>query len=269
MLAVTIGGREARGLEDDFLTLQTPLTPHVLRTHLEKWAPWSHRIDFSNGLSTVDCARRVPFNQFPLRKFRFVEQAIPFAKMSGGRLLDIGCNAGYNSIHAARKYGFTSVGIDVVPRHLEVARWLTEMASVEAQFCEDSAETFSRPGQFDVVLHFGTLYHLRNPLLSLQQTFQNLRPGGYCGLETQVYDHPADPDICYFMHMHNNDPTNYWALSTPVLVKALALTGFREIVELKKVEATGLAEYMSRIFFIARRPESSPLVRRRPSSPPG
>ena len=64
-------------------------------------------------------------------------------------------------------------------------------------------------------LHFGTLYHLPNPVLSLQTTFDNLRSGGYLALETQVYDHPQDPNICYFMHMQNNDKTNFWALSTP------------------------------------------------------
>jgi hypothetical protein len=32
---------------------------------------------------------------------------------------------------------------------------------------------------------------------------------GYLGLETQVYDHPHDPNICYFMHMQNNDRTNF------------------------------------------------------------
>ena len=35
----------------------------------------------------------------------------------------------------------------------------------------------------------GTLYHLPNPVLSLRTTFDNLRPGGYLALETQVYDH--------------------------------------------------------------------------------
>src|ERR1700720_16816 len=62
--------------------------------------------------------------------------------------------------------------------------------------------------------------------LSLRTTFDNLRPGGYFALETQVYDHPEDANICYFMHMQNNDPTNFWALSSSVLTKCLELVGF-------------------------------------------
>jgi SAM-dependent methyltransferase len=80
-------------------------------------------------------------------------------------------------------------GIDIVPRHIEISRFLSEIAGVNAEFLIASAETFSRPEEFDVILHFGTLYHLPNPVLSLRTTFDNLRSGGYLALETQVYDH--------------------------------------------------------------------------------
>jgi len=237
------------------LTLQTSLGAEELRTRLKKWQPWSVRIDFSNGVSTNEFQQRKPF-EHPLIGFKFVEEVIPFAQLAGGKLLDIGCNSGYNSINAATKYGFSCTGIDVVRRHIEVSTFLAEIAKANAQFQIGDAETFSRPKGFDVVLHFGTLYHLLNPYLSLQTTFENLRPGGYLGLETQVYEHPQDPNICYFMHMHNNDPTNFWALSPSVLKKCLELIGFREIVEIRKiVRPQGLAENMARIVLAARRPE--------------
>ena len=243
-------------MEKQTLTLRTSLPPEELRDRLKNWEPWSIRVDFSNGVSTKDFKRRTPFNEHPLNKFSFVEAAIPFAELSGGRMLDIGCNAGYNSINAAAKYGVSSTGVDVVPQYIEAARFFTELAGVDAQFYTDSAETFSHPKEFDVALHFGTLYHLPNPVLSLQVTFDNLRPGGYLALETQIYDHPEDPNICYFMHMQNNDATNFWALSTSVLTKWLELVGFREIRQLLKVVPTeGLAQYMSRIILVARKPE--------------
>jgi SAM-dependent methyltransferase len=242
-------------MENDFLTLHTALPPEALKEKLQRWEPWSVRVDFNNGVSTKDFKRRTPFNEHPLNKFNVIESAIPFAELSGGKMLDIGCNAGYNSIHAAAKYGVSSTGVDAVARHIEVSRFLTELAGVNAQFDIGSAETFSRPKEYDVALHFGTLYHLPNPVLSLQVTFDNLRPGGYLGLETQVYDSPEDPNICYFMHMQNNDPTNFWALSTSVLMKCLELVGFGEIRQLFKiVPKKGLARHMSRIILFARKP---------------
>lgn len=47
-------------------------------------------------------------------------------------------------------------------------------------------------------------------------------------METQVYDHPDDPNVCCFMHMQNNDRTNFWALSTGALTKCLELQSYRE-----------------------------------------
>jgi 2-polyprenyl-3-methyl-5-hydroxy-6-metoxy-1,4-benzoquinol methylase len=134
-----------------------------------------------------------------LKKFSVIEAAIPFAEISGGRMLDVGCNAGYNCIHA-KKYGLSCTGIDVVPPYIESARFLSETAGINAEFFIASAETFSRPEKFDVALHFGTLYHLPNPVLSPRTTFDNLRPGGYFALETQVYDHPEDKYL--LLHGH-------------------------------------------------------------------
>jgi SAM-dependent methyltransferase len=242
-------------MEADFLTLHTSLSPEALQEKLRLWEPWSHRLDFDNGASTLNCARLTLFSESPLRKFRDAALAIHLGELAGGRLLDIGCNAGYNSIHAALEYQFSAIGVDIVPRHIEAARFLAELACVSCEFELASAETFSRPGEFDVILHFGTLYHLPNPLLSLQRSFENLKVGGYIALETQVYDHPQDPNICYFMYGQNNDTTNFWALSTPVLKKNLELIGFTEIQEIKRVPLPSLiqTQHMARIIVVARK----------------
>jgi SAM-dependent methyltransferase len=242
-------------MQGGFPTLHTTLAPEALKEKLRYWEPWGHRIDFDNGVSTKDFVRRVPFAEQPLGKFSVVEAAIPFGEVSGGRLLDIGCNVGYNSIHAATKYGASCTGIDIIPKHVEISRFFSEVAGANAQFLIASAETFSRPQEFDVVLHFGTLYHLPNPVLSLRVGFDNLRPGGYLALETQVYDHPEDTNICYFMYMQNNDNTNFWALSTSALTRCLELVGFREIRRLKLVPLRGLVKHMARIILVARKPE--------------
>lgn len=55
------------------------------------------------------------------------------------------------------------------------------------------------------------------------------------------------------MHMQNNDPTNFWALSTPVLKKNLELIGFADVQEVKKVVLSMLAEHMARIMVVARK----------------
>jgi len=241
-------------MEDGFLTLHTTLASEELKQKLQRWKPWTHRFDFDNGVSTRNFANLTQFNERPLGKVALFAPGVPFAELAGGRLLDVGSNVGHNSIHAAVKYRFSTIGIDIHSRYIEASRFLAGVAGVSCEFELGSAETFSRPREFDVVLHFGTLYHLPNPLLALRQSFENLKPGGYLALETQVYDHPQDPNICYFMHMQNNDATNFWALSTHVLKKNLELIGFSDVREVKKIIMPTLAEHMARTHLVARRP---------------
>lgn len=237
------------------LRLKTSLVPDELRARLREWEPWSVRIDFSNGVSTSEFQRRRPFSEYPLAKFAIVEGVIPFHNLIGGQLLDVGCNSGYNSLHVAARYGLRPLGIDVTPRHIEVSRFLARLGGFAAEFQLRDAEEFCSPGRFDVILHFGTLYHLPNPLRALKMSFTNLKSGGYLALETQLYDNPADPNMCYFMHMQNNDPSNFWALSTSVLQRYLQLAGFIDIRILKRVvPAIGLGAHMSRVMLSAQKP---------------
>ena len=240
----------------DVLTLPTLLSAEELREQLKIREPWRAKIDFNNGISTADFKRRAPFNEHPLLKLLAVAPLIPFRQMKGRELLDVGCNVGYNSIYLAQTYGISCTGVDLDPRNIEIASFLAGLAQVDVEFVLDSAETFNRTRGFYVVLHFGTLYHLRNPLLSLQNSYHNLRRGGYLAIETQVYDDPDNPNACYFMHMQNDDCSNFWALSPSVLNKVLELSGFVEMKELFRiVPAVGLAPKMARILVLARRPK--------------
>ncbi len=239
--------------ESFVLSLTTDLSPEALTEKLRAYEPWGHRFDFSNGVSTKDLVKRTPFSDTTLLKIKTIERSLPFDDVRGGNVLDIGCNSGHNSIYLASKFAMQPTGIDVSPRHIEVSNLLSEAAGIDGTYELGNAETYCREEHFDVVLHLGTLYHLANPLLSLQTTFKNLKKGGYLALETQVYDHPKDKNICYFMHMHNNDSTNYWALSTPVLKQCLQLIGFHDIQELLKVSPKILEKHMSRIILVARK----------------
>ena len=134
-------------MEGDFLTLHTSLAPEALKEKLRRWEPWSHRLDFDNGVSTLDCARRTPFTEAPLLKFAHAASAIPFAELAGGRLLDIGCNAGYNSIRAALKYQFSTTGVDTDRRHIEVARSLAAMAGASCDFELAMPKRLPAPGR--------------------------------------------------------------------------------------------------------------------------
>lgn len=238
------------------LRIETSASPDELRARLDEWAPWNTLIEFSNGVTTAEFEHLSSFQE-PLFNVTQVERHVPFESFRGGALLDVGCNAGYNSIYLATKYGLRPVGVDVQQRVLDAAAFLSSLAGVEAEFLIAHADSFVRPSSFDVVVHFGTLYHLQNPFRSLQSAFVNLKPGGYLALEAHCYDDPDDERACYFIHGLNNDPSNFFALSTSTIRTCLTLLGFDEPQECFRYETRVIdRDNMFRVGLVARKGES-------------
>lgn len=233
------------------LTITTSLAREPLLEQLRKWQPWRHEICFSNGVKTSDLQTTTPFTRTPLNKINALEAHLPMEDLKGGRALDIGFNAGYNSIYLATRYGMKVTGVDVWDRHKDVAEFLAAQASCEStEFMLHDATTFVRPDTFDLILHFGTLYHLPNPLLSLENCARSLRKGGYLGLETTCYL-GSDPSLCKFVWGFNGDRTNFWALSKPVLEDVLRLYGLTDVRLLLEAKMEIYKGEMSRVLYVA------------------
>jgi SAM-dependent methyltransferase len=91
-----------------------------------------------------------------------------------GRLLDIGCSAGF-FLARARKVGWAVAGLEPDPQAVEFAR---ETFGLEVT--EGFLGQADLPGNsFDVVTIFGALEHTPHPDLSLRQIGELLVPGGY------------------------------------------------------------------------------------------
>jgi SAM-dependent methyltransferase len=245
------------------LRIETNSDAEELRERLEEWAPWSVLIEFSNGVNTGELEQRFPFTRSPLWKLGQFEGTVPFATL--GEVLDVGCNVGYNAIHLARTCGARCVGIDVWKPVIDAASYLAALADADCVFELAHAESFIRPEAFDLVLHFGTLYHLPNPLTGLRAAWENLRPDGWLCIETQTYDDPADDRLCYWLHGLNNDPSNFFALSTAIVRETLELLGFTDVTEVDRgATAVGDREHMYRVMIAARKLAGPPLEQRWP-----
>jgi len=217
---------------------------------LRAYSPWRVAVDFSNGAKSSDHPKFEPFNPRPLNKLEIIRQHVP-GEMLKGRVLDVGHNAGYNCIDLAGK-GATAVGIDVVPRHQAVARWIAEAAGANASFHIASAETYCEPGSFDCVLHLGTLYHLPNPVLSLETAARNLKPGGWLALETTAYIGPgAENHLNKWVYGFGGDKSNTWALAKPTLVQMLEVVGFESIRLIHEMQPKVSGADLSRVLYTA------------------
>ena len=197
-----------------------------VRRVLQAYAPWRHRIDFSCGVSSADFETFKPFNDTPTSKILSVEHEL--GPLTGfKRALDIGCNAGYNSIYLAERHGMEVVGMDFSDRHVKVATELARLTGTRScSFLQGNAETFVDPKGFDLVVHFGTLYHLKNPVLALETALKNLRPGGMLLIETQLYGWPWETRA-KFIYGLGGDNTNWWALGERSLLRICEVLGAR------------------------------------------
>jgi len=95
-----------------------------------------------------------------------------------GRLLEIGCGIGVDSIQLA-KCGYDVTAVDLTESALEVARDYAKLRGVEIDFRRANAEQLEFDDDaFDVVYSFGVLHHTPDIEKALAEAYRVLKPGG-------------------------------------------------------------------------------------------
>ncbi len=95
-----------------------------------------------------------------------------------GRLLDVGCGAGY-FLDAARLAGWQAQGVELSPAAAQVGRQDLGLDIFRGTLDEAAFPA----GHFDVVTMFEVLEHLRRPGKALQEAQRILRPGGLLAIQ--------------------------------------------------------------------------------------
>jgi SAM-dependent methyltransferase len=106
---------------------------------------------------------------------RIVDRVSP---REGEDLLDIACGTGNVTVRAAQT-GATTVGLDITPELLEVARGVADEAGVEVEWVEGDAEALPfDDASFDIVTStFGCMFAPRHRVAAAE-IGRVLRPGG-------------------------------------------------------------------------------------------
>lgn len=110
----------------------------------------------------------------------------PFASgdiLSGERVVDIGCGAGFDSLLAGRCVGRAGqvIGVDMTPEMVEKARNAAAEAELAhiVEFREGHAESLPVPDQWaDVVISNGVVNLSPDKFTVFQEMYRVLRPGG-------------------------------------------------------------------------------------------
>jgi len=214
-----------------------------IQEEITSLGPWFHNLHLPTGEQT---APHHTLGDFPAFKWRDLQALIP-ADLSGWRVLDVGCNAGYYSIELAKR-GAQVLGIDVDPHYLRQAAWAAVQFGLADQIELQQLQVYDvarLDREFDLIWYMGVLYHLRYPLLSLdilaQKTrrlllFQTLTMPGLDDEPT-----PADfslddrermlapnwPKMAFIEKRMAGDPTNWWAPNHACVEAMLRSCGLR------------------------------------------
>jgi tRNA (mo5U34)-methyltransferase len=192
---------------------------------------WWHSIDLGDGIVTPGVHTLAEL-QDNFRHLRLPEN------LTGQRVLDIGCWDGFYSFEAERR-GAQVTSVDCWrPANFFRAK---EALHSAAEFHELSVYEVSkeRLGAFDIVLFLGVLYHLRHPLLALEQVCEVTRE--FAVIESHVVDNLRtghDPVMQFYEFDElGGQYDNWWGPNIECLTKMARSAGFARI-ELLRVEAT-------------------------------
>jgi tRNA (mo5U34)-methyltransferase len=198
-----------------------------VQRQIDALGPWFHNLHLPCGLQTVP--DHFLGGDFPSFKWDQIRAHIP-DDLTGWRVLDVGCNAGFYSFELAKR-GASVVAIDMEPLYLDQAQWAAKQFGLQdrVEFRQQQVYDLARSNeQFDLVWFMGVFYHLRYPLLALDilsrrtkrmMMFQTLSlPGEEVYPDTD--DHPITereplldagwPKMAFIEHKFSNDRTNWW-----------------------------------------------------------
>ncbi len=221
-----------------------------LQARIDAFDFWYHRIELPDGIITPGWA--------PVDTGIY---GIP-DRLDGKRVLDVGAWDGYWTFEAINRGASEVVAIDDFSDHLgdNVKRtaWDTFDLCRDALGLDDSiCKRFEMTvydltpedlGMFDVVFCFGTLYHLRHPLLGLDRLSAVCRETIF--VESAILDdyspykgglnfgYPGKQMVMEFYPDKNyaNNDSNWWTPTLNCLGNMVAAAGFGNVTAWKLVE---------------------------------
>jgi len=145
-----------------------------------KYDSWHYAYKFDGGLSfSARHNNPGPLSDTPDRPLQRFRHFMPYlveaqnGSLQGKRILDIACNSGFWSIQCAL-LGAEVIGFDARVGLIEQANLIKSIVGINnvefrvLDFWDMSPQLLH--GTFDIVLNLGILYHLPNPLESLELT---------------------------------------------------------------------------------------------------
>src|ERR1044071_2290712 len=149
------------------------MTRDEILAELKRLEPWFHRIDLGGGIYTKTQSVMGEPVDHPFGPWQTIQKLLP-SDLAGKTVLDVGCNAGFYAFEAKRRGAARVLGVDGQRQHVRQGLFVRKVLGLEVEFRRLNVyELTPRTiGQFDITLALGLLYHLKHPILALENLYQ-------------------------------------------------------------------------------------------------
>ncbi|MEX2594633.1 MAG: TIGR04290 family methyltransferase [Anditalea sp.] len=219
------------------------ITSEQTQKEIERLGPWFHNLHLPGNQET---APDHFLGDFPSFKWDQLKTYVP-EDLSGWRILDIGCNAGFYTFELAKR-GAKVLGIDLDPHYLRQAEWAAKVYGLEGKVEFRQMQVYDLwkiNEEFDMVWFMGVFYHLRYPLLALDiisrkvkkmMVFQTLMMPDKVEKTIKDNYHVNDrkemleegwPKMAFIEKELAGDPTNWWVPNHAAVEAMLRTCGLK------------------------------------------
>lgn len=163
-------------------------------------------------------------------KFGAYEAADVLPKLIGSRVLDIGCNAGYDTFLMSSLGAIEAVGLEPHGFYHQ-ASFLNAVYDVPGvSFMKLGWEDLDPRyfGGFDFVNCQGLIYHVKEPMLLIEKLASIMRPGATLLMETHVLSEESTKSQ-FIEGAFWGDETYWWIFGAECLMGMLRAGGFRDV----------------------------------------
>ncbi len=128
--------------------------------------------------------KEIPFINFstnPVIDRLYLEKVkdLVIKKAGTGKILDLGCGAGWLSLELARKGGKV-IGIDISQKRIEIAKKYAKKESIKIDYLVGDIEdcSWESNNTYDAIINWNTLHHTKDPQKILVSVRKSLKKSG-------------------------------------------------------------------------------------------